>query len=317
MVTFEDIISAKERIEKYISVTPLDFSMKLSKDEMNVYLKLECQQKLKNFKIRGALSKITSLTEEEKERGIIASSSGNHASGISFASHLLGVKKSKVFVPETAPSAKIEKIKYYGAEVVQAGKNYDDTHKIALEVTEKENLTFVDSSSDVEVIAGQGTIALEILEQNPDIDIIVVPIGGGGIITGVSVAAKHIKPEIKIVGVQTAACPAMVKALADKKCYLEYPSEESICDALVGGVSEIPYKMAEQCIDRIVVVDESKIKQAITMLLLEEKVVAEPAGAVGVAAIISYPQLFKGKNVAVIITGGNIDQDLMKQLIIS
>lgn len=315
MVNYNDVLNARDRIKKYISLTPLDFSIGLSSEKTKVYLKLECQQKQKAFKVRGALSKISSLTDEEKQKGVIAVSSGNHGAGVSFASHLLGIKNAKVFVPETAPKAKVEKIKYYGAEAVQSGKSYDEAHKIAVEEMQRNDMTYIDSCSDIQLIAGQGTVGLEIMEQNPDIDIIVVPIGGGGLITGVGVAAKHMKPSVKIVGVQTAACPAMVKALEDNVLYDEFPSEDSICDALIGGVTEIPFKMAGECIDDIIVVSEEAIKKATGILLTEEKVVAEPSGAVGVAALLENPQYFEGKNIAIVISGGNLDKELMQKII--
>ncbi|HHZ03107.1 MAG TPA: threonine/serine dehydratase [Tissierellia bacterium] len=317
MVNFNDVVSARDRIKKYISLTPLDFSMVLSKERTKVYLKLECQQKQKAFKVRGALSKISSLTDEEKERGVIAVSSGNHGAGVSFASYLLGIKNAKVFVPETAPKAKVDKIKYYGAEIVQVGKNYDEAHKVALDEMKKNNMTYIDSCSDVQLIAGQGTVGLEIMEQNSDIDTIIVPIGGGGLITGISVAAKHMNPNVKIIGVQTAACPAMVKSLEDNVLYEEFPSEDSICDALIGGVTEIPFKMAKKCIDDILVVSEESIRKATKLLLTEEKVVAEPSGAVGVAALLENPKYFEGKNIAIVISGGNLDKDLMEKIISS
>jgi len=315
MVSFNDVLSARDRIQKYISLTPLDFSIGLSSEKTKVYLKLECQQKQKAFKVRGALSKISSLTDKEKQGGVIAVSSGNHGAGVSFAAHLLGVKNAKVFVPETAPKAKVDKIRYYGADVVQAGKNYDEAHKTAAEEMKKNNMTYIDSCSDVQLIAGQGTVGLEIMEQNPEIDLIVVPIGGGGLITGVGIAAKHMKPEVKVIGVQTAACPAMVKSLEDNVLYDEFPSEDSICDALIGGVTEIPFKMVEQCIDDIIVVSEDSIKKATKILLAEEKVVSEPSGAVGVAALLENPEYFQGKNIAIVITGGNLDEELMQNIL--
>jgi threonine dehydratase len=316
MVTFEDVISARERIKKYIYTTPLDFSYHLSSGDTKVYLKIEAQQKLKSFKIRGALSKLTWLAEEDKKQGVMAVSSGNHGAGVSYASHILGGVKAKIYVPETTPKSKLEKMKYYGAEVIQVGENYDGAHAAAEEALKKEKLTFVDPCSDIQTIAGQGSIALEILESNPEIDTIIAPIGGGGLITGVSIAAKHIKPSIQIIGVQTSACPAMVQSLKDNICYIEYPTEPSICDALVGGVGEIPYEMARQCIDDIILVNEDTIKKAIVMLMENDKVIAEPAGAASVAAIIENKERFRGKNVAVIISGGNLDEKLMRELLL-
>jgi threonine dehydratase len=317
MIKFDEVLSARERIKDYIYNTPLEFSYQFSNGSTEIYLKLEAQQKLKSFKIRGALSKLTWLSDEEKSKGIMAVSSGNHGAGVSYASYVLGGIKAKIYIPETTPKAKVEKIKYYGAEIIQVGANYDEAHAAAAETLKREKLTFIDPCSDIQTISGQGSIALEILEKNPNIDTIVAPIGGGGLITGVSIAAKHINPSIKIIGVQTEACPAMVKSIQDKICYEEYPSMPSICDALVGGVGEIPYLMANQCIDKIITVNENTIRKAIIKLLEKDKVVAEPAGAASVAAIMENPDYFMGKKVAVIISGGNLDENLMRSLISS
>lgn len=315
-VTYNDICIARKNISKYIYKTPLDYSMYLSNKSTDIYLKLECQQRLKGFKIRGALSKLISLSNEDKDRGVLAVSSGNHGAGVSYAAKLLGGIKAKIYVPATIPESKLEKIRYYGGEVVAIGKDYDEAHKAGLEALKKEKMTFIDPCSDVEVIAGQGSIAMEILEDNPDIDIILAPIGGGGLITGLAVAAKKIKPGIKIIGVQTKACPAMVKSLEDNKCYENYPSEPSICDALIGGIGEIPFNMADECIDDILLVKESDIRKAVSHLMAKEKVISEPAGAVGVAAVLSHPNIFENKNTAIVISGGNLDEILMKDIIL-
>jgi len=317
MIHFDDVVKSVERIDEYIYNTPLDYSIYLSSSKTNtsVFLKLECQQKLRGFKIRGALSKLTNLTEEEKAKGVLAVSSGNHGAGVSYAAHVLGGIKAKIYVPETIPASKLDKIKYYGADVVAVGKNYDEAHAAALKALEEEKLTFVDPCSDVDVIAGQGTIATEILKANPDIDTIIVPIGGGGLITGISVAAKHIKPSINVIGVQTVACPAMKRAMEDQVFYEDFPSEPSICDALVGGVGEIPYKMSRKCIDDIIIVEEEKIKEALLFLIQKEKIIAEPAGAVGVAAFMANPEVFRNRNVAIVISGGNLDYLLIKSII--
>jgi len=315
MIKFEDIIDAKKRIEKHIYHTPLEKSIYLSHGNTRVYLKLENQQKIKCAKVRGAFSKITALGDEELKKGVVAISSGNHGAAVSYAAQLLSIDKTTIYVPETTPKSKVEKIKYYGADVVMVGKNYDETHEIGLEKIREDGSIFIDPCSDEKVIAGQGTIGVEILEDAPNMDAILVPIGGGGIITGISIAAKHINPSIKVIGVQTAACPAMVASMRDGVFYETYPAGESICDALVGGVGLIPYKMAKECIDDIIVVEEADIYDAIVHLLLKEKAVAEPAGAIGVAAVYKNFHLFKGQNVAVVITGGNIDEALLKQVI--
>lgn len=316
MVKFDDVVSARRRIKDFIYLTPLDLCLSLSSGKTKVYLKLECQQRLKSFKIRGALSKVTMLSEEKKKRGILAVSSGNHGAAVSYAANIFGGIETKVFVPRGTPESKVKKISYYGAQVHTVGDNYDETHALAMEMLQREEQTYIDPCSDVEVIAGQGTVSLEILEQNPAIDIIVAPIGGGGLITGVGLAAKRIKPGIQIIGVQTSACPAMVHALRDGVCYTEYDSAPSICDAVVGGVGKIPYSMAGECIDNTIEVDESTVARAVTELMKQEKVVAEPSGALGVAAFMEQPQLFEGKNVAIVISGGNLDGKLMRELIL-
>lgn len=315
MITLDSIVEARKRIQRYIYKTPLEKSVFLSDKDTNIYLKLENQQKVRCAKIRGALSKITSLSEEELKKGIVAISSGNHGAAVSYISSLLEINKATVYVPETTPKTKVDKIKYYGAKVEKVGKNYDEAHEIGLREIEKDGGTFIDPCSDEMVLSGQGTIALEILEENPSIDTILVPVGGGGIITGISTAAKGINPNIKIIGLQTAACPAMVASLKDGKFYEMYPTKESICDALVGGVGYIPYKMAKDCIDDIIIVEEEDIKKAVAHLLFKEKLIVEPAGAIGVAAVMKNAHLFSGKNVAIVLTGGNIDEDLLTKSI--
>ncbi len=315
MIEFKDIIKARNTINDYIYKTPLDLSMYLSSDTTKVYLKLESQQKLRSFKVRGALNAVLSLTTEQKKRGIAAISSGNHGAGVSYAAKISGGTKAIVFVPKTTPYSKVEKIKYYGAEIVQLGNNYDEAHIQALRIIEEEGYTYIDPCSDAVTIAGQGTIGIEILEENPDIDTILVPIGGGGIITGVGLAAKHIKPGIKIIGVQTSACPAMIHSVRDQVCYEEYPTKPSICDALIGGVGRLPYELAKVCIDDMIEVDETAIREALKFLMTKEKVIAEPSSAVGIAAFQKNPHLFEGKNVAIVVTGGNLDHKLMTQLL--
>ncbi|HZJ84554.1 MAG TPA: threonine/serine dehydratase, partial [Syntrophomonadaceae bacterium] len=293
----------------------LEKSLKLSKKDTNVYFKLENQQRTGSYKIRGVLSKITGLTKEELNKGIVAISSGNHGAATSYVAGLLGIKNASVYMPQTTPRAKVDKIQYYGAQAVKIGKNYDEAREKGLEKIKDRGSVYIDSCSDGLVIAGQGTIALEILEEAPHIDTILVPIGGGGLITGISIGAKAINPQIKVIGLQTAACPAMIASLRDNKFYEMYPTEESICDALVGGVGEIPFKMARDTIDDIIAVDEVDIREAVKYLLLEESIIAEPAGAIGLAAIRKNPHLFRGKNVAVIVTGGNIDKELLLDII--
>lgn len=206
---FEDIYSAHERIGPYIYETPLEKSIYLSNPKHNVYLKLECHQTIKSFKIRGALNKILQLSDREKSIGAAAVSSGNHGIAVAYVTKLLHMKKAIVIIPENTPESKIDKIKYYGGEVILMGQSFDEAYLLGKEYIDSKGYTFIDGwDNDSDVYAGQGTAGLEILKQNPDIDTILVPIGGGGLCTGTAVAAKGIKPDIKVIGLYSEACTA-------------------------------------------------------------------------------------------------------------
>ena len=177
-------------------------------------------------------------------------------------------------------------------------------------------MVFLDSDGDKDIIAGNGTVGLEIMYKNPAIDMILVPIGGGGLITGIGVAAKALNPEVKIIGIQTEKCPAMKKSIDEGILYREFPTENSVCDALIGGVGKIPFEMSSECIDDILLVSEESIMNATSLLLTEEKIVAEPSSSLGVAALMEQPEYFEGKNIAIVITGGNLDKKMLKKLLI-
>ena len=314
--TFDDVRAACDAIRPFVPVTPLVQSYCLGDAEQTFFFKLESLQRAKSFKIRGALNKMLSLTPEERERGVGAVSSGNHGSSVSYAASLLGIEKAVVIVPETTPTSKVEKIRHFGGEAKLMGQNYDEAHTLGMAYIEANGLTNIDSChEDVYVYAGQGTVAVEILEQNPDIDMIVVPIGGGGIATGVALAAKTLKPGIRVIGVQTAACPAMIASYRDGVCYEEYPTEASVCDALVGGVGIRAYEMLKEYMDEILPVSESYIRKATAMMIGQEKLVVETSSAITAAAVMEYPERINGKNVALIMTGGNIDADRIAQLL--
>lgn len=314
--TFDDVRAACDAIRPFVPVTPLVQSYCLGDAEQTFFFKLESLQRAKSFKIRGALNKMLSLTPEERERGVGAVSSGNHGSSVSYAASLLGIEKAVVIVPETTPTSKVEKIRHFGGEAKLMGQNYDEAHTLGMAYIEANGLTNIDSChEDVYVYAGQGTVAVEILEQNSDIDMIVVPIGGGGIATGVALAAKTLKPGIRVIGVQTAACPAMIASYRDGVCYEEYPTEASVCDALVGGVGIRAYEMLKEYMDEILPVSESYIRKATAMMIGQEKLVVETSSAITAAAVMEYPERINGKNVALIMTGGNIDADRIAQLL--
>mgnify|MGYP000923685239 CR=1 FL=1 len=313
---YKDVQKAYERIHKYVYRTPLEESLYLGDESRKYFFKLENTQTVKSFKIRGALNKMLSLTEEEKKRGVATISSGNHGASVSYASRLLNIQNAYVMVPKTTPKSKVDKIKFYGANVMLMGKNYDEAHKLGMQFIEENGMIYIDPYyDDPKVYGGQGTVAIEILDQNPCIDTIVVPIGGGGLITGIAVAAKHIKPGIRVIGVQTEACPAMIKSYEDNVFYEEYPNTESVCDALIGGVGKLSYEMAKDYVDDFIIVKEENIKKAVSFMIKQEKYIAEPGSATVIAAVDEYRERIGGKNIALVISGGNIDGDLMVDLL--
>lgn len=316
--TAQDVSKAYENIKDLIYQTPLEEALYLGDSTRRYFLKLECQQKkVKAFKLRGALNRMLQLTPEERQRGVATISSGNHGASVSYGASLLGIKNAIIIVPENCPQPKVDKIAKFGGEVIKLGKNYDEAHLLGLTYIADKKMVYIDSyDKDPFVYAGQGTVGLEILKQNPNIDTIVAPIGGGSLITGVSVAAKQINPDIRIIGVQTEACPAMIRSIEDKKCYDAYPiTGDTVCDSLVGGVGELAYAMLPANLTDIISVKESSIRRAVKYLIQKEKIVAEGGSATVAAAAMDYPEKIGGKNVALIVSGGNIDEDLMMQIL--
>lgn len=315
--TASEVLQAYQRIQKYIPKTPLEESFYLGGNGKRYFFKLESAQTVKSFKIRGALNKISTLFEEEKRRGIATVSSGNHGAAVSYAAKLLDIENAFVIVPNNTPQTKIDKIEFYGGQVLKMGADYDEAHTLGLEYLKKNGMTYVDAYyEDPKVYGGQGTIALEILEQNPDIDTIIVPIGGGGLITGIAVAAKHQKPDIRIIGVQTEACPAMIRAFEDKVFYETYPTMgKTICDSLVGGVGKLSYTILQDYIDDIIAVKETTIRKAVKHMLLNEKFVVEGGSATTLAAVMDFQERVGGKNIALVMSGGNIDADLIQTIL--
>lgn len=312
---YNEVKEAYERIKSYVRKTPLEESFYLGTEDQKVFFKLESFQRAKSFKIRGALNKMLTLSPEEIERGVATISSGNHGSSVSYAASLLGIKNAKVIVPETTPQSKVDKILYFGSEAMLMGKNYDEAHALGMKFIEDNGMTYIDAYyDDSKIYGGQGTIAIEILEQNPQIDTIVVPIGGGGLITGIAVAAKAIKPEIRIVGVQTENCPAMIKAYEDNVFYEEYPCEESICDSLIGGIGALSYQMAKDYVDEFIAVSEETVGKAVSFMAKHEKYIVEAGSCVTVAALMDHRDRIGGKNVALVLSGGNIDGVLLTEL---
>ena len=313
---FQDTKDAYNRIKSYTVKTPLEESFYLGDDNKKYFFKLESFQKVKSFKIRGALNKMLTLNNEEKKSGVATISSGNHGSSVSYAAKLLGIRNVKIIVPESTPQSKIDKIEYFGGEAILLGKNYDEANSLGMNYILENNLTYIDAYyDDPYIYGGQGTIGIEILEQNPDIDTIVVPIGGGGLITGIAVAAKHIKPDIKIIGVQTEACPALIKSYQHNTFYEEYPNTDTLCDSLIGGIGKLSYKLAKDYVDEFLIVSENGIAKAVSFMAKQEKFIAEAGSCTTIAAVNEYPEKISGKNIALVISGGNIDGEILTNIL--
>lgn len=314
-VTLQMIQEAKEGLKGIARKTDLTFSRTFSEiSGMNIYIKPENRQKTGAFKVRGAFNKIANLTEEEKSKGVIASSAGNHAQGVALAASTYGIKAT-ICMPETAPGAKVSATKGYGAAVIQHGVVYDDCYAKAVEVQKETGATFVHPFNDPYVIAGQGTVGLEILEDLPNVDAIVVPIGGGGIIAGIAVAAKSLKPEVKIIGVQ-AEIIASTKASLEAGHIVTVPGVKSLADGIsVATPGALTFEIMKEYVDEVVTVSEEEIEDAIFMLAQRSKLVVEGAGATTIAAVMNKKINMPGKNIVTVLTGGNIDVAVLANII--
>jgi len=305
------IYAAQTTLRDVARVTPLYAAQKLNE---NLYLKAENLQVTGAFKLRGAYYKISTLTEEEKERGIIACSAGNHAQGVAYSATKRGIK-STICMPANAPISKIEATKKYGAEVELVEGVYDDAAVKAAQLAEEKGYTFIHPFDDANVIAGQGTIALEIIQQLPETDQILVPIGGGGLISGVAYAVKHIKPSCKVIGVQANGAPSMLNSIKEGAIE-ELESVSTIADGIaVKKPGNITYEVCKEYVDEIVTVSDDEIASAILALMETQKTVAEGAGAVSVAAAMYEKVKTENKKTVCIISGGNIDVNILSRVI--
>ncbi|MCP1124633.1 threonine ammonia-lyase [Bacillus sp. AFS018417] len=308
-LTIVDIKKAKQVLDRNARKTPLVKSFYLtSKTGGEIYLKLENMQLTGSFKFRGAFNKISNLTDEEKARGVIACSAGNHAQGVALSSHLLGIK-SKIVMPTSAPKAKVEATKGYGSEVILYGDTFDDAKAKCEEIIKETGETYLHPYDDVEVMAGQGTIGLDILDDMWDVDTVLVPIGGGGIIAGIAVALKSFNPSINIIGVQADNVHGM-KASYDKGEIVEHYEAPTIADGCAVKIpGTLTFKIVRELVDDIVTVSEEELEVAMKDLLQRGKAVVEGAGALATAALLAgkVDPYIKGKKVAAIISGGNVD----------
>ncbi len=315
MIKLDLIYEAKEKIKGIAVNTPLSFAPNLSKiANAQIYLKKENLQLTGAFKIRGAFNKIASLNEQEKNKGVIAASAGNHAQGVAFSSNYFNIPAT-IVMPEATPLTKISGVKSFGSKVILCGTNYDEAYAKAKEIAKKDLITFIHPFADDEVIAGQGTIGLEILNEMDDFDIVIVPVGGGGLISGIASAIKQLKPDIKVIGVSATGAPAMRNSFL-AKTPIDSTSVRTIADGIaVRDTSPFTLKYILETVDEIVEVSDEEIANAILFLLEKQKLVVEGAGAVGVAAILHNKIEVKDKKVAIILSGGNIDVTMLSIII--
>ena len=313
MLQLDNFYKARYVLNPVIRKTELIHTPRINPD-CDVYLKPECLQKTGSFKIRGAYYKISQLTEEEKKKGVIACSAGNHAQGVALGATAMGIK-SLICLPEGAPISKVEATRRLGAEVCLVPGVYDDAYQKALELRDQYGYTFIHPFNDENVIAGQGTIGLELVEQLPDADAVVVPVGGGGLISGVAFAIKSLNPKVKVYGVQAEGAASMVHSIHDHKPEM-LPSVSTIADGIaVKEPGNITYDTCAKYVDDIITVSEDEICAAILKLIESEKMVAEGAGAASVAAVMFNKVPVKGKKVVCVVSGGNIDVTILNRVI--
>ncbi len=316
MVALNDIQQAAKRIASVASRTPFAYAPILSKKcGYEIYLKKENLQVTGAFKLRGAFNKIAKLSQEEKSRGVVAASAGNHAQGVAFSSHYFSLPAT-IVMPENTPLTKVNGVKSYGAEVILHGSNYDEAYGYAVKYAKKQQKTFVHPFADYDVMAGQGTIALEILEQAQDLDAILVPIGGGGLIAGIASAVKQINPKLQVIGVTAAGAPAMRESYKLGRA-VDSTEVRTIADGIaVRDTSPVTLEIILETVDDIVEVDDEEIADAILFLLENQKLVVEGAGAVGVAALLyEKVALASDAKIAVVLSGGNIDVTMLSVII--
>jgi threonine dehydratase len=315
MVTLETIKAAAGRIRDSIFLSPFGRSETFSKLTGNsIFFKHENLQMTGSYKERGALNKILLLTDDERRRGVIAASAGNHAQAVAYHAVKRGIT-AQICMPLTTPIVKVTATRGYGAEVILSGTNYDETCKEALRRCDEQGLTFIHPFDDEAVISGQGTVGLEMLEQHSDIDVLVVPVGGGGLIGGVACAVKETSPKTQVIGVQTSKLPSM-KAALEQGSPVTLPPKSTIADGIaVRCAGSMTFPLVQRYVDGIVTVDEEEIANAILLLLEKEKTLTEGAGAVATAAVLQHKLPFSGKKVGVFIGGGNIDVSLLSRII--
>lgn len=318
MINVQEILQAQRTTRLFISRTPLRDSFLLSERlGTSVFLKLENWQITGSFKLRGALNRMARMTDAERARGIVTASAGNHALGVAYAARAMNITPATIFVPRTAPRIKIDKLRQFPVDVRAVGESYEDAHHAAEAYEHESGATFIHAYDDPRTVAGQGTIGLEILEDLPAVDAILVPVGGGGMITGIAVAVKSLAPSVKIIAVQPTASPALRDSLRDGKCYEEYDAAPTICDGLAGGIGKMVFEAAQnKLIDDVVLVEEDETRAAVRALAETQQLIVEGSGAVGIAALLARKIDLSGRRVVAVLSGGNIDLGLFAEILI-
>ena len=314
-VTLDGVERARERINGFIYNSPCRHSVELSQmTGQETLLKLDNVQRTGAFKERGALNKILTLSDDEKRRGVVAASAGNHAQAVAYHACARGIK-AQIVMPLMTPLVKVAATKGFGADVVLHGANYDEAYAHALESCAEQGMTFLHPFDDAEVIHGQGSIGLELLEQAPDLEAVIVPIGGGGLISGVACAVKESKPGVRVIGVQTERLPSMLRA-KEAGHPVTIAASATIADGIaVRRAGEVTLPLVQRYVDEIVTVDEEEIANAILVLLEKEKTLAEGAGAVAIASLLQHKTSLKSQKTAALVCGGNIDVSLLAKII--
>lgn len=313
-VSFDDIRAAAARIEGKVERTPLRHSRTLSEiTGAEVWIKFENLQFTASFKERGAYNKLAQLTEAERKAGVIAISAGNHAQGVAYNAARLGVP-STIVMPRTTPFVKVEHTRKHGARVVLHGESMSEAFEYGYALAERERLTLVHPFDDAAIIAGQGTIALEMLADEPSLDTLVIPVGGGGLISGNAIAAKHLKPGIEIVGVEAAMYPGLYSELRGEPIRV---GGQTIAEGIaVKQAGRLNFQICKALVDEVLLVEEAQLEEAVALYANVEKTVAEGAGAAGLAALLAHPARFKGRRCGLILCGGNIDSRLLASVLV-
>ncbi|HZZ33650.1 MAG TPA: threonine ammonia-lyase [Phenylobacterium sp.] len=314
-LAFDDILAARDRLQGHIERTPCRRSRTLSEiTGADVWVKFENLQFTAAYKERGALNKLLQLSETEKKRGVIAASAGNHSQGLAYHAARLGIPVT-IVMPRGTPFVKVQQTRAHGAEVVIDGEGYDEAYAFAMKLRDERDLVFVHPFNDLDVMAGQGTVALEMLEDAPDLEILPIPIGGGGLIAGMSTAAKHVKPDIKIVGLEPAMYPSFTTRMRGMNAGAASGGATIAEGIAVKQVGDLSYSIARPLVDEVLLVEEPFFERAIALYCNVEKTVTEGAGAGSLAALLAFPEKFRGKRCGLVITGGNIDTRLLASVL--